>query len=73
MVTTTGKPKRPHVDDQSCGNCAYMRARPNARHSYECRWEGPPWSDKTVTSADWCRRWAPRTDGRLGVAADDGR
>ena len=59
IKTTAKGPAKPPVSAQNCGNCAYMRSRPNDRRSNECRWDGPPWEDKGVTASDWCRRWSP--------------
>lgn len=51
-------PTKPHVTAQNCGNCAFSRSRPGTRRDLECRWDGPPWTDKGVAPGDWCRRWA---------------
>lgn len=49
------------VDERNCGNCANARRRPLGGRMHgtdlECRWEGPPWTDKGVLATDWCRRW----------------
>lgn len=62
-MTTATTAEKPHVDDQCCGNCASMRRRPTVSGrsaDLECRWDGPPWTDKGVVAGDWCRRWAPK-------------
>lgn len=54
-------PKKPHVSLQTCAACAYSRPRdPGAHSGIECRWDGPPWTDKAVRPDAWCRRWAMR-------------
>lgn len=53
------KPGKPHVSLQSCDTCAYSRTRPGTRRDMECRWDGPPWTERGVAPGDWCRRWAP--------------
>lgn len=57
MTTPT---KKPHVDDQNCGNCAWSRLAQVLceRPGLECRWDTPPWH--AVLKTEWCRRWAPR-------------
>lgn len=57
-MTAVKPPTKPHVTAQNCGNCAFARSRPGQRRDLECRWDGPPWTDKGVTPGDWCRRWA---------------
>lgn len=56
----TEKPKKPHVDDQSCRNCAWSRREQVLceRPRLECRWDTPPWH--SVLDTEWCRRWAAK-------------
>ena len=55
MATATQKP---HVSDQSCGNCAYSRpVDPTGNYGIECRWDCPPWQSVHPRHG-WCRRWA---------------
>lgn len=68
MATAT---KKPHVDDQRCGNCAWMRRSPVSEYSHECRWDGPPWHERRVTLVDWCRRWSPKPAPKTVVKEPD--
>lgn len=60
----TTKLTKPHVSEQSCGNCAFSRPRPLGGRVHgtdlECRWDGPPWVERGVLPIDWCRRWGAR-------------
>lgn len=58
MVTPATK--KPHPEDQRCGTCAYMRPRSPILGGQECRWDGPPWTERAVALSDLCRRWAMR-------------
>lgn len=70
MTTTATKTTKLHPDDQRCGNCAFVRARPGVGRTtrdMECRWDGPPWEERGVTAADWCRRWSARPAAKKTV------